>query len=97
MPLKVKGTKDSTKMAKATKDKGNSTTPNSGKKKATFAENVGKEIVEEKKKYKTCMVGSVVQVDKGKDTKGGFSKDFSLCKLISTNTHHSTLSGRAKT
>ncbi len=75
MPLKVKGTKDSTKKAKATKDKGKSTAPNSGKKKATFAETVGKETVEEKEiKYKTWVVGFAVQVDKGKDTKGGFDK-----------------------
>ncbi len=39
---KVKGTKDSTKKAKTIKDRGKSTAPNSGKKKATFAETVGK-------------------------------------------------------
>jgi hypothetical protein len=73
MPLKAKGTKDSTKKVKAKKDKGKSNTPDSGKKKATFAERVGKETVEEKEiEYKTCMVGFAVQVDKGKNTKGGF-------------------------
>jgi hypothetical protein len=60
-PLKFEGTKDSTKKAKATKDKGKSTTPDSGKKKAMFAEMVGKETVEEKEiEYKTCVVGFAV-------------------------------------
>jgi hypothetical protein len=74
-PLKAKGTKDSAKKAKAKKDKGKGNTPDSGKEKATFAETVGKEAVEEKEtKHKTCVVGFAVRVDKGKDTKGGFDK-----------------------
>jgi hypothetical protein len=61
MPLIVKGTKDSMKKAKATKDKGKSTAPDSGKKKAMFAKTVGKETVEEKEiEYKTCMVDFAV-------------------------------------
>ncbi len=47
-PLKAKGTKDNTKKAKAKKDKGKGNTLNSGKKKASFAETMGKEAVEEK-------------------------------------------------
>jgi hypothetical protein len=72
--LKVKGTKSSARKGKARKDK-EKNTPNSGKKKATFAETVGKEVVKEKEiKYKTCVVGFAVRVDKTKDTKGGFDK-----------------------
>jgi hypothetical protein len=69
---------------------------------AAFAETVGKEAVEEKEiKYKTCVVGFAVQVDKGKDTKGGFNKKLLeglafMQTYILTNTHHSILSGRAK-
>ncbi len=71
MLLKVKGTKDSTKKVKATKDIGKNTAPDSGKKEATFAETKGKETVEEKEiEYKTCVVGFAVRLDKGKDTKG---------------------------
>ncbi len=45
------------------------------KKKATFAETVGKEVVKEKEiVYKKCMVGFAIRVDKTKDTKGGFNK-----------------------
>jgi hypothetical protein len=74
MPLKVKGTKSSSRKGKARIDK-EKNTPNSGKKKATFAETVGKEEVKEKEiKYKTCVVGFTVRVDKMKDTKGGFDK-----------------------
>ncbi len=47
MPLKPKGSKPSSKKGKAKKGK-EGQTPNSGKKKATFAETVGKEVVEEK-------------------------------------------------
>ncbi len=73
-PLKVKGTKSSTRKDKARIDK-EKNTPNSGKKKATFAEMVGKEEVKEKEiKYKTCVVGFAIRVDKTKDTKGGFEK-----------------------
>jgi hypothetical protein len=72
--LKVKGTKSSARKGKARKDK-EKNTPTSGKKKATFAETVGKEVVKEREiKYKTCVVGFVVCVDKTKDTKGGFDK-----------------------
>jgi hypothetical protein len=74
MPLKVKGTKSSARKGKARIDK-EKNTPNSGKKKATFAETVGKEEVKEKEiKYKTCVVGFAVCVNKTKDTKGGFDK-----------------------
>jgi hypothetical protein len=74
-PLKSKETKDSTKKAKAMKDKGKNNAPSSGKKKATFTETVGKETVEEKElEYKTWVVGFAVRVDKGKDTKGGIDK-----------------------
>jgi hypothetical protein len=71
--LKAKGTTNSAKKKKKT---GKASTPNTGgKKKATFAETVGKDTVEEKEiDYKTCVVGFAVRVDKGKDTKGGFDK-----------------------
>jgi hypothetical protein len=74
MPLKVKGTKSSARKGKARKDK-EKNTPDSGKKKATFAETVGKEEVKEKEiEYKTCVLGFAVCVNKTKDTKGGFDK-----------------------
>jgi hypothetical protein len=72
--LKVQGTKSSARKGKARIDK-EKNTPNSGKKKAMFAETVGKEEVKEKEiKYKTCVVGFAVHVNKMKDTKGGFDK-----------------------
>ncbi len=72
--LKPKGLKPSLKKGKAKKGK-EGQTPDSGKKKATFAETVGKEVVEEKEiKYKTCVVGFAVRVERTKDTKGGFDK-----------------------
>jgi hypothetical protein len=73
-PLKVKGMKSSARKGKARSDK-EKNTPDSGKKKATFAEMVGKEVVKEKEiGYKTCVVGFAVCVNKTKDTKGGFNK-----------------------
>jgi hypothetical protein len=74
--LKVKGMKSSTRKTKKEKETRKASTPNTGgKKKATFTETVGNNTVEEQKiDYKTCVVGFVVQVDKGKDTKGGFDK-----------------------
>jgi hypothetical protein len=73
-PLKVKGTKSSARKGEARIDK-EKNTPDSGKKKATFAETVGKKEVKEKKiEYKTCVVGFAVRVNKTKDTKGGFDK-----------------------
>jgi hypothetical protein len=73
-PLKAKGTTNSVKKTK--KKTGKASTPDTrGKKKATFAETVGKDTVKEKEiDYKTCVVGFAVRVDKGKDTKGGFDK-----------------------
>jgi hypothetical protein len=61
---------------KKKKETGKASTPNTGgKKKATFAEMVGNGTVEEQEiNYKTCVVGFAVQVDKGKNTKGGFDK-----------------------
>ncbi len=75
-PLKVKGTKSSARNMKKKKETGNAITPDTGgKKKATFAKTVGNNNVEEQEiGYKTCVVGFAVQVDKGKDTKGGFDK-----------------------
>jgi hypothetical protein len=73
MPLKPKRSKPSLKKGKVKKGK-EGQTPDLGKKKATFAETVGKEVVEEKEiKYKTCVVGFAVQ--RTKDTKGGFDKN----------------------
>ena len=47
-----------------------------GEKKTTFAKTVGNDTVEEQEiDYKTCVISFVVQVDKGKDTKGGFDKN----------------------
>ncbi len=58
--LKVKVVKPSAKKGKA--GKGNEkNTPDSGKKKATFAERVGKEVVKVKEiECKTCVVGFTV-------------------------------------
>jgi hypothetical protein len=72
--LKVKGTKSSMRKGKARIDK-EKNTPDSGKKKAMFAETVGKEEVKEKEiKDKTYIVDFTVRVNKMKDTKGGFDK-----------------------
>ena len=61
---------------KKKKETGKASTPNTGgKKKATFAETVGNNTVEEQEiDFKTCVVGFAVQVNKVKDTKGGFDK-----------------------
>jgi hypothetical protein len=73
-PLKPKGLKPKPKKGLAKKDKA-TTTPDSGKKKATIAETVGKEVVKEIEiEYKKCVVGFAIRVDKTKDTKGGFDK-----------------------
>ncbi len=73
-PLKPKGSKPSLKKGKAKKGK-EGQTPDLGKKKATFTETAGKEAVKEKViKYKTCVVGFAVRVERTKDTKGGFDK-----------------------
>ena len=70
-PLKPKGSKPKPKKGLAKKDKATKT-PDSGRKKATFAETVGKEVVKEIEiEYKKCMVGFAIQVDKTKDTTGG--------------------------
>ncbi len=76
MPLKMKGKRDnSAKKNKKKKDIGKSKFPEEGGKKATFAETVGKETVEEKAvDYKKCMVGFAVRVNKESNTKGGFDK-----------------------
>ncbi len=74
MPLKPKGSKSKPRKGSARKDKA-AKTPDSGRKKATFAETVGKEVVKEKDiEYKKCVVGFAIQVNKTKDTKGGFDK-----------------------
>ncbi len=73
-PLIPKGLKSTSRKGSAKKDKV-AKIPDSGKKKATFAETVGKKVVTEKEiEYKKCMVGFAIQVDKTKDTKGGFDK-----------------------
>jgi hypothetical protein len=75
MPLKAKGTKGSGEKNKTKKDRGKNTPDSVGKKKATFAETVGKEEVKEKEmEYKTCVVSFAIWVDKTKDPKGGFTK-----------------------
>jgi hypothetical protein len=74
MPLKPKGLKSKPRKGLARKDKV-AKTPDSGRKKATFAETVGKEVVKEKDiEYKKCVVGFAIRVDKTKDTKGGFDQ-----------------------
>jgi hypothetical protein len=75
-PLKTKGKRDdSAKKNKKKKDKKKSKSPKEGGKKATFAETVRKEMVEEKAvDYEKCVVGFTVRVDKGNNTKGGFDK-----------------------
>jgi hypothetical protein len=74
-PLKAKGTKGSGEKDKTKKDKGKNTPESTGKKKATFADTVGKEEAKEMEiEYKTCVAGFAVRVDKTKDTKGGFNK-----------------------
>ncbi len=71
-PLKPKGSKSTSRKGLAKKDKA-AKTP--GRKKATFPETVGKEVVKEKEiEYKKCMVGFAIRVNKTKDTKGGFDK-----------------------
>jgi hypothetical protein len=73
-PLKPKGAKSASRKGSAKKDKV-AKTPDSGRKKATFAETVEKEVVKEKEiEYKKCVVGFSIRVDKTKDTKGGFNK-----------------------
>jgi hypothetical protein len=73
-PLKSKGSKPKSRKGSTKKDK-TTKTPDSGKKKATFAETVGKEVVKEKEiEYKKCVVSFAIQVDKTKDTKGGFDR-----------------------
>jgi hypothetical protein len=73
-PLKPKGSKSTSRKGLAKKDKA-AKTPDPGRKKATFAETVGKEVVKEKEiEYKKCLVGFAIRVDKTKDTKGGFDK-----------------------
>ncbi len=74
MPLKPKGSKPKSREGSTKKDK-TTKTPDSEKKKATFAETVGKEVVKEKEiEYKKCVVSFGIQVDKTKDTKGGFDR-----------------------
>jgi hypothetical protein len=73
-PLKPKGLKPKSRKGSTKKDK-TTKTPDSGKKKATFAETVGKEVVKEKEiEYKKCVVSFAIKVDKTKDTKGGFDR-----------------------
>ncbi len=70
-PLKPKGSKPKPKKGLAKKDKATKT-PDSGRKKATFAETVGKVVVKEIEiENKKCVVGFAIRVDKTKDTKGG--------------------------
>jgi hypothetical protein len=77
MPLKAKGMKSSARKMKKKEETRKVSTPyTGGKKKATFAKMVGNDTVEEQEiDYKTCVISFVVQVDKGKDTKGGFDKN----------------------
>jgi hypothetical protein len=74
MPFKTKGKRDdSAKQKKKKKDTEKSKSPKEGGKKATFAETVGKETVEEKAvDYKKCVAGFAVRVNKGNNTKWGF-------------------------
>jgi hypothetical protein len=91
MPLKVKGMKSSARKTNKKKETGKASTPNTGgKKKATFAKTVGKYTVEEQEiYYKTCVVSLAVQVNKGKDTKGGLDKKIIEGHLLSCK-HTST-------
>jgi hypothetical protein len=73
-PLKLKGTRSRSKKGSTKKDKAKKT-PESRRKKTSFAETVGKEVVKEKEvEYKKCVVGFAIRVNKTKDTKGGFDK-----------------------
>ncbi len=76
MPLKTKGKKDKSAWNKKKKKaKGKEKSSGGGRKKATYAEIVGKETVEERViDYKKCMVGFTIRVDKGNSTKGDFDK-----------------------
>jgi hypothetical protein len=49
------------------------TTNDAGKKRATFAEVVGKEKAEEQKEiqYKKCVISFAIRIDKWNNTKGG--------------------------
>jgi hypothetical protein len=75
-PLKTKGKRNSSaKKKKKKKDTEKSKSPKEGEKKATFAEKVGKEMVEEKAvDYKNCMVSFAVRVDKGNNRRGGLTR-----------------------
>jgi hypothetical protein len=75
-PLKTKGKRDdSAKKKKKKKDMEKSKSPGEEGKKATFAETVGKETVEENAgDYKKCVVGFAVRADKGNNTKRRFDK-----------------------
>ncbi len=76
MPLKEKGkNRDGAKKKKKEKpmeeDDGGAKT----KKKATFAETVEKEATQAQRiKYKKCIIGFLIRVGKGNNTKGGFNK-----------------------
>ncbi len=70
-PLKPKGLKSKSRKSLTKKDRA-AKNPDSGKKKATFAETVGKEVVKEKEiEYKKCVVGFAIRVDKTKKHKRG--------------------------
>ncbi len=77
MPLKTKEKKDKSDKKKKKKDMGKDKSPREeGKKKATFAETVRKEKVNERViNYKKCVVGFAIRVDKGNNTNGGFVKE----------------------
>jgi hypothetical protein len=71
------GEKDkSDKKKKKKEDMGKEKLPRKkGRKKATFAETVGKEKVDKRViDYKKCVVGFAIKVDKGNNTKEGFDK-----------------------
>ncbi len=73
-PLKLKGTRSRSKKGSTKKDKVEKT-PESGRKKTSFAKTVGQEVVKEKEvEYKKCVVGFAIRVNKTKDTKEGFDK-----------------------
>jgi hypothetical protein len=58
-PLKPKGSKSTSRKGSAKKDKAPKI-PDSGRKKAMFAETVGKEVVKEKELNKKCVVGFAI-------------------------------------
>jgi hypothetical protein len=74
-PLKEKGKKGEVKQKKKKEISEKEDDGTKTKKKATFAETVEKEANQIRCiEYKKCVIGFVIRIDKGNNTKGGFDK-----------------------